>query len=266
MRNMMRGLVRPTLHVGLSPEAVEMATFDWRGRLVRQGRFPAAPAQTGWQGAMASFREQLRGDDWSASAAEVILSSHFLRQHLLPGDTNIGGAAEQGQYMRHVFRGEYGAAVDGWRIATDRGGRGTRLACAMDAALFDDIVATCRAARIRPRSVLPNLVAAANRNRRQVRQSDAWFAVLESDICALALLESGRWRHVACARLGASGGASLFGLLRQQEMLCNAAPSSRTVYVCGATHGVMEADDARSWKVELLARAGGAARSHLLPC
>jgi hypothetical protein len=265
MNSLMRQLLPATLHAALSPGALELALLDWRDRLLRVERIAIPDPGSDWQAVLGLLRQQLQTGAWQARALQVVLSSHFVRYCLLPGDARLARATEQTGYVRHMFRSEFGAAVDGWRVAADRAGSGARLACAADAGLLDELARVCAANRLRLRSVRPYLAVAANRVCRRITQPGAWLAVLEGDACALALLQSGRWRHVAGARLGAAAGVSLFALLRQQALQLPEADTARCVYVCGAPADLADAGDARGWRIETLTRAPAAARVNLLP-
>ena len=260
----MRTPLSPTLHIGLSPACVEMAAYDWRSRLHRQERFDVTGPSSSWQGAMAVLQQQMQSGDWQRGEAEVILSSHFVRHCVLPADAPVAGKAEQAGYVRHLFRGEYGVAVEGWCVAADRAGRGGRLACAIDTPLLVELAGVCRAARFKLRSVRPHLVAVANRVRRQVTQPRAWLAVLESGVCVLALIESSRWRHVSCTRLDNAVGSTLFTVLRQQALLLPDADVVRCLYIHGAPPTPASTGEASTWKIEMLGHPPGTASPSLL--
>jgi hypothetical protein len=261
---MMPKLTQPALQIGLSPAALEMAAFNWRGRLLRQERFALPGAPSGWRDVLAALQQQLQGGTWPGRVADVVLSSHFVRHCLLPDTAGIGGAAEQAGYVRHLFRGEYGAEVDNWRVAVDRTGAGARLACAIDAGLLELLAETGRAGGLRLRSLRPHLAAALNRVCRQVVQPKAWFVALEDGVCALALIESGRWRHVASARLGDMNGAALFKALRQQSALLAGAGEVRSVYLCGASVDLARTGGELGWQVQTLVPAAGRTHAGLL--
>ena len=245
-----------TLHAGLSPGAVELAARDWRGRWLRRERHAVAGAP-GWRAALAALQAQVAQGDWRGGSIEVVLSTHFVRHCLLPADAGIKGAAEQAAYVKHLFRGEYGDEVDGWRVAIDRAGTGARLAGAADAGLLDETAAACRAGGLRLRSVRPHLVDAANGLCRRIGRRRAWLAVLEDDVCALALCDAGAWRHVARARLNRTAGASLFAVLRQQVLMLPEEPAVRALYVCGDVSGLDCAAAAGDWDIEIAARPPG---------
>jgi len=256
---------RPALRLGLSPKALEMASFNWRGRLLRREQVAVAGPLPGWQGVLAALRQQLHSGAWSAGRAEVILSSHFVRHCLLPGQIRLAGSAEQSGYVRHLFRGEYGPAVDSWHVAVDSAGRGARLACAIDADLLDELGRICREAKLKLASVRPHLAAAANDVRLRIRQPRAWLAVLESDVCTLALLQSGQWQHVACARADTASAASLVSALRRQAALLPQATEGNLVYVCGAASDLAGSNQTADWRIDVLTRASGPGPAHLLP-
>lgn len=232
-----------TLRIGLSPSSVEMAAFDWRGRQRRTAQFPGEDGANGWKAAVAVLRTQLQESQWKAGAAQIVLSSHFVRHCLLPAELCRSGTAEQAAYIRHVFRAEYGDAVDGWRIATDEAGNRARLACAIDAALFDELSGACRDAGIKLRSVLPRLAAAVNAGRAIVRLPSAWVAVLEDGLCVAGLLEAGNWRHIARLRMGRISGEAILRLLREQEMVLGQKNAIRALYVSGVQREVIEQGD-----------------------
>jgi len=243
-----------TVRIGLSPTSLEMAVFDWRGRPLRAERFAVEDGH-GWKETTAALRAQLQNSQWKAGAAQIVLSSHFVRHCMLPAELSRSNAVEQAAYVRHVFRAEYGDAVDGWRIATDQAASRARLACAIDASLFDELAAACRDAGTRLRSVLPCLAAAANAGRATIRQSSAWVAILESNLCVAGLLESGRWAHIARLRLPRISGAALLRLVEEQEVVLGRESAVRTLYVGGAARDLLEDADLSGWTIDFLPAA-----------
>jgi hypothetical protein len=201
------------------------------------------------------LRTQLNEGQWKAGAAQIVLSSHFVRHCLLPAELCRSSAAEQATYIKHVFRAEYGDAVDGWRIATDAAGNQTRLACAIDTALFDELSGACRDAGVKLRSVLPCLAAAVNAGRATIQVPSAWVAVLEDKLCMAGLLEAGSWRHIARLRMGRISGEAILRLLREQEIALGQENAIRTLYVSGAQREEVEDGDLGGWTIAYLPAA-----------
>ncbi|HEY4373037.1 MAG TPA: hypothetical protein VGN52_13995 [Burkholderiales bacterium] len=251
----MRLNIGTTVRVGLAPAMVEVTAFDWRGRAVGSSRAAPEGAVGGWKGAAAGLRAQLAGGKWKAGSAEIVLSSHFVRYCLLPAELRAGKPAEQSTYVRHVFRAEYGEAVNGWRIATDEAANGPRLACAIEAALFEELAQICRASGVRLRSVLPYLTVCANAGRALIRAPAGWLVVLEGNLCIAALLEAGGWQHIARRRLAQVSGAAILDMLREQQVLLGGASPARHLYVSGAAREILRDTDTGGWTVEFLPAA-----------
>lgn len=152
-----------------------------------------------WQGAIAA----LRGVQWKErSRVTAILSNHFVRYAVVPWSEALADASEEEAYVRHRFVKIHGERAKSWslRWSADNACR-PRLASAIDGALLVALRESFPpSGKARLVSVQPLLMAAANRARRAVPVSGAWFVSAEDDRACVALHSGGSWRSVQNAK------------------------------------------------------------------
>ena len=199
--------LRPCLWMHVQVDSVHLELRSWRGQSLSRRSLPCPPASAGapaWAPGIAAL------SDLAASAqaapglrprsARIVLSDALVRYCLVPSALGIHRRPELEAYARHVFRGEYGAAVESWRIALDGDARGTSVAALVDGALIDALAAACREAGLRLDSIKPHFAATQATWARRLGRHDAWIAVLEPGHLTVALFRDGTWRHLAGMR------------------------------------------------------------------
>jgi hypothetical protein len=189
------------LRIGLSPERVELARAAvWPRRTWRQHSVPSA-APT-WQVALQTLDAALPA--WGARGrATVVLSNHWVRYQVLPWRPELTRTSELQQLARLRFEHSFGAAVADWQIHVGDGGWGrATVACAVDAALIDQLRLCLARHGLRLASLQPLLMAAYNRVRHRLAP-DAALAVVEPGRVCLALTHQAHWRDIASRRFGA---------------------------------------------------------------
>lgn len=160
---------------------------------------------------------------------EVILSNHLVRYAVLPWSSALSSEEEWMAYAQHLFASTYGVDAAGWRIRICEGGRGkTCVACAVDAALFDSIVAVeCVV------SIQPHLMAAFNGRRKEFGKDPGWFVLHEPGRLTLGLVADGEWKVLRNRQAAADWRDSLQDLLHRETEASGAAACGRVVLSSG---------------------------------
>ncbi len=200
-------LWRDQVRIGLAPQAIALARLGrgWRPRLqdsisLRCNTVPGS----GWQAALKTLQQVLAEAKWQQADAQVILSSHFVRYLLLPGNAEIRGRQEQEAYAKHRYSKVFGAAANAWTLRYTSAAAGMpTLASAIEQGFLDGIRQTCLAGKLHLRSVQPHLMSAFNACYQIIGKSPAWFALLESDRLVLARYEGDAWHHISTHALNA---------------------------------------------------------------
>ena len=115
----------------------------------------------------------------------VVLSNHFVRYAVIPALDGAASREEELALARFHFARVHGERVKGWEV---RLSPGTRLACAVDAALVEGLKACA--------SVQPFLMWAFNRWRRRIPRSGAWLVLREPERVCVGMVAGNDWRSV----------------------------------------------------------------------
>lgn len=127
----------------------------------------------------------------------VVLSNHFARYTVL--QPQEGATPEEELALaRFQFARIHGERAKTWEVRLSRAGGGARLACAIDAALLQDLKACMpKHGRVRLVSVQPYLMAAYNRARSRIPREGAWLLLTEKGRACLARLAAKGWASVS---------------------------------------------------------------------
>ena len=165
-----------------------------------------------------------------AKRASVILSSHLVRQMLVPWSAEISGDEEEIAAVRHHLRRIHGDAALGWALRYSVSmGNATCVACAIEPSLIDGLREEAAASGIRLDSVQPSLAVNFNRWRTLFDSQAGLFALVEDDRYACAQFRGGAWLALNCGRLGPDLGIE--GLLARQLGLAAGEPSAAAVWL-----------------------------------
>jgi hypothetical protein len=152
---------------------------------------PLAPEEPQpWHGALEDFRRKvsaLRG----RVLVTVVLSNHFVRYAVLPGEESAATPEEELALARFHFAKIHGDRAKGWEVRACEG-----LACAIDTALLEGLKSGFAKTRARLDSVQPALMAAYNRARGRVPREGAWLVLAERGRTCLARLAPRGWASV----------------------------------------------------------------------
>ena len=124
------------LVVALGPRGAAAAIAGGpAGRASTPERFPIDPAEAASPvlAARDITRRVLLAFKGRARSVSVILSSHFVRQMLVPWSSELSGDGEEAAAVRHHFRRIHGDAALGWTLRYSVSpGEATCVACAIE--------------------------------------------------------------------------------------------------------------------------------------
>lgn len=165
---------------------------------------PAAAATPAWQPAVDALRDWLAREGQKPADLTVRLSTHLVRWQLLPWQDQLARPQERQAYARLRLRATFGAAADGWRVASAPAAPGQAWpACAVDEALIAALQALPGGGRLR--SVAPYFASAFDHWRGRLGRGSAWFGAVEPGALTLGLLQQGHWCGLRTLRLGGAG-------------------------------------------------------------
>lgn len=203
----------------------------------------------------ASALQAIAGD----STVAVVLSNHFCRYAVLKASAALKTEHDWDAYARHELESSYGNEVARWRVRLSRtGAQHTRVACAVDAELVEQLRSLSRL-----KSVQPYLMSAFNARRRALAKGSAWFVIQEPTRLAIALLVDGGWKLIRMRQVASEWQSNLAALLDREAALSGAAEATRAVLCCEdpapASAGRYEISD-----LSLPQKADVALRPHLM--
>jgi hypothetical protein len=184
---------------------------------------PDAAARDLVHRALADFKGQ-------AKRVRVILSSHSVRQMLVPWSADLSGDEEEIAAVRHHFRRIHGDAALGWTLRYSMSaGESACVACAIEPSLLEALREAAAAQGFRLDSVQPSLAANFNQWRELFGTQAGLFVLVEDERYACAQFRGGSWSALTCGRLGPD--LDLDGLLARQIGLAADEPSAFGVWL-----------------------------------
>lgn len=202
------------------------------GRGPEPRHFAADPADAGSPvlAARGLARRALSAFKGRARRVSMILSSHFVRQMLVPWSSELSGDNEEAAAVRHHFRRIHGDAARGWTLRYSvSAGEATCIACAIEPQLLDAMREESAAQGFKLASVQPSLAANFNRWRELFGTQAGLFLLVEEDRYACAQFRDGGWSALNCGRLGPDLG--LEGLVARQLGLAADEPSASGIWL-----------------------------------
>jgi hypothetical protein len=241
------------LRVSLAPGAVALVrvTRGLHPRVTDKQNLEFEPGSgpEPWAGATAALAAALAPLRGQRLDATVVLSNHFVRYAIVRPDVALAGAEEELGLARFQFARIYGERARGWDVRLSAGRRGApRLASAVDAGLLPAIHACFpRGAGPRLVSVQPYLMAAFNRWRDAIAQTDGWLLLVEPQRACLALIASQRWAAVQTLRGAYATPEDWAALLDREQLRTDVETTARTVHVHALAGDAAGASDAGGW-------------------
>jgi hypothetical protein len=237
MRSTVSPLLREHLRIGVCPDRLIVAGYSrgLRPALARRQLIPLEPADdpSGWQRAVAALPAALAELQPGRGEVTLVLSNHFVRYALLPWNKGLRTRAEWDAFARHRLAAVHGSAVESWDLRlTETGPRGPRIACAVEHALLDALDAALEPSGAALVSVQPYLMAAFNRVRRELGNTDCWLVVEEPGRLTLALIERGSWRAIRSRRVDERWRHSLGEILERESAVLGLEHPCTQVAIC----------------------------------
>ncbi|MBI1397105.1 MAG: hypothetical protein GC151_14105 [Betaproteobacteria bacterium] len=155
-----------------------------------------------WRACLDTLAGAMQDRRWRAAGLAIEVSAHFCRWMLLPPNPAIATDDEWLAYARVELAGVHGDRSNDWDIRLgEQQPRAAVPVCAMDRELVSEARAACNVAKVRFDSLAPAYAAAFNAHAPAFRATVSAFAQIESGRLTLAVLERGRWRALATARV-----------------------------------------------------------------
>lgn len=213
---------RERVRIDLAPDSVALTRWGrvLKPRILQQGSYAVEAPSSDWQAAVDQLDRALTEPRWRKLQADVCLSSHFLRLHLLPWSEALATDQERLAFARLELEAIHGERVAGWTLVLDDAPVGAPAAvCAVDTALLDAVRASCRRASLTVRSMRPGFAAALEAQRGRIRGPRCGFVYAEAGRVTLALYEGDTCRWLANPRVGAALLETLSAELAQAQAL-----------------------------------------------
>ena len=221
------------LVLALGPHGAAAAIAGGNGsRGPQPQRFAADPADgdSPELAARGLARRALSTFKGKARRVSLILSSHFVRQMLVPWSLELSGDEEEVAALRHHFRRIHGEAALGWTLCYSIPAGGTTcIGCAIEPKFLDALREESAAQGFRLTSVQPSLAVNFNRWRGLFGTQAGLFLLVEEDRYACAQFRSGGWSALTCGRLGPDLG--LEGLVARQLGLAADEPPAFGIWL-----------------------------------
>ena len=255
----MSPLWRDRIGVELAPHRIAWVRMarGWQPGVAVKGMESVAPQANVpvWQAALTQLQQLMQSQEWKNADVTIVLSNHFVRYDCLPWNAAVKNEDEQLALARHRLTHIYGALAQTRAVRISPAGKGTaRLVAAMDEALLEMLKQAAAEAGLKLHSVQPYLMASFNHYTKAV-QGDAWFVAAEQGRFALALLRSGKWKHVQLRR--GEGMVALHEWLERENLATGDANFCREVFLFAPELTKEEAlPDYQLHRLELPARHG----------
>jgi len=253
-------LWRDELRVVLAPEQLVLLRLGWaltkRGLTPRVDMktvidcAPSAGGEASWEAAIKTLETEVPRSLARKTAAQVILSNHFMRYTLVPWSDTLSNAAEEQAYARHCFRQLYGTDVEQWEVRLSPGRTGLpQLASAVDKRLLAALRDVFERNGVVLNSIQPRLMAAYNNRYSALKNSSAWLALVEPGCLCLALLQHGCWLKVRTMRIGSDWRNALLLLLEREAYLAEANADTPTVFLWAPELGTAALPENGRWQI-----------------
>lgn len=222
-------LWRDEIGIHLSPTLVVLTRLK---RGVRPQRIGHEIVQVegdalGFESALQVLGRLLEDVRWQGANARVVVADSWARYAIVPWADRLSSSERQA-HAWHVMEQAYGDMRADWRLAVaDAGQGGPRLACSIPMLLHDTVFEACRRARLRVRSLQPQLVVAYNCASGEIGSKAGWFVSLASGTLAAAQFGPRGWSQVRALRIGSDWSAELQRLRRFGRLTAQNADDAR---------------------------------------
>ncbi len=155
-----------------------------------------------WTAAVATLALQLDAADIDKKTrVGCVVPGRYARYLLVPWNAAMQSRGARQVFAEHCFRDTYGDLARDWVVRAGAGDyESTTLACAIDAALLDELGRVFALRGLALCSVTPSLVHELGALGGALPDDATWVVVPEADMLTLLLVEAGRPQRVAVAR------------------------------------------------------------------
>lgn len=204
--------------IALAPDSVSALRFarGWHPRLALKAVVPCAPGSLIWRAALETMRTLLANPSWQGCDLSVVLSNHFVRYAVVPGDPGLRTPMERTAFAEIAFEKVFGGLCADWelRVSPAQGAEPT-LASGVDRALLAELRDTC-GGKARLKAIRPYLMCAFNPLRNALNGEASALALVEPGRVTLALTARSQWASVASRAAAQPDGAALQQMLAEQ--------------------------------------------------
>jgi len=192
--------------------------------------------------------------EWQHCDVRFILSSHFVRYAVVPGNPAVRTEAERSAFAQVAFEKFYGTLAREWDIRLSPAGRNeAALACGIDRALLAAL-RNLESKAVRVTAIRPHLMCAINAIAGRLNGGPAAIALAEPARITLAFQKSGQWLAVSSRALDEANGEALQQALDEQSALLGMAAGGPLWLNDLAGHCALPAGSA--WQVQPFGDAG----------
>lgn len=200
-------------------------------------------SQPKWQAAIDALDDTLANKAYQGAVVSIVLSHHFVRAALVPGNVAVRDAREADAFAQHCIAQANGGLSGNWRVSMSDGLPGTtKIACAVEEQLFQAITNVIARSNNKLRSIRPYFVAAFDARRKYLSKHHAWFAVVEADRCCFGRIDRGHWKSLSARRIFSSVEMELPVFIQQEELLTTHGCSPEQVFIVAPNHGPIQPD------------------------
>lgn len=238
----MSPLWRDRLIVGLAPQRLTAIRLGMglHPRPIRQCEvnLKADDSIMSWRPGLAAFQELIRDAQWQTASVEFVLSSHFVRYAVIPGDPNTQTDEERAALGAVVFRKTFGTLCHDWIITLSETRKGlSTLGAAIPSRLFEDLRA-CVGKGCRIHSIHPDLMEAFNRVGEDLNGSPVIFALVEFRRATIGHVADGAWKSIV-SRLTPASDVNAFAHVLEEEAAICPFPENATLWIRDLTGTVV---------------------------
>ncbi len=157
-----------------------------------------------------------------------VVAGEGVRYRVVPWSDEFASPAQRQVFSTHCFSEAYGDVARGWTVRQDSVRHGVAtLACALDTALLDSLVAIAQTHDLKLVSVQPALTHVYNQVRQRLEVGLYWFAWIDGPWVTLLLMSAGAPLLVKSL----ASGAGLAGLLEREWFMLGMEGPRCPVYV-----------------------------------
>lgn len=216
----MSPLWRDAVTVGVAPTGISALRHRRGLRPVLTAReFLPCAAGAGWSAVVNELPKLFERAGWQRCDVRLVLSSHFVRHAVVPGNPAVRTDAERAAFAQVAFEKTYGTLARDWDIRLSPAGRNeATLACGIDRALLAALrgIAT---PSVRITAIRPHLMCAFNAVAGRLNACQAAVALAEPARITLAFVKSGQWLAVSSRAFDEANGEALRQALDEQAVL-----------------------------------------------